>query len=220
MPSLTWCTHFSCLITLQYGLGQNSTKPNICIWGVSGIVVRCFRPHLTLTRSVVYIFFTLLPCLTTFNIDVYITERELNNSCGVLSICNSLHIELHLICSIVCCTLPCFTMLLKWTCIILDCASCHVYAWLFTMLFAPFWCCFFLWVLVTSRVWGFVRLRLLVFFMDSFFFLAGSQARWPYSRNHFYLCLLVVRSIAMSRYLPLAISCLPYCHVKPLTHLS
>ena len=32
--------------------------------------------------------------------------------------------------------------------------------------------------------------------------------------------LLVARSIAMLRYLPLAISCLPYCHVKPLTHLS
>ena len=32
--------------------------------------------------------------------------------------------------------------------------------------------------------------------------------------------LLVVRSIAMLRYLPLAISCLPYCHVKPLTILS
>ena len=35
----------------------------------------------------------------------------------------------------------------------------------------------------------------------------------------FYLCLLVVRSIDMSCYLPLVISCLPYCHVKPLTHL-
>ena len=47
------------------------------------------------------------------------------------------------------------------------------------------------------------------------------QARWPYPRNHFYLCLLVARSIAMPmpRYLPLALSCLPYCHVKPLTHL-
>ena len=54
------------------------------------------------------------------------------------------------------------------------------------------------------ELWGFVRLRPLVFFMDSFFFLAGSQARWPYPRNHFYLCLLVVRSIAMLRYLPLA----------------
>ena len=45
------------------------------------------------------------------------------------------------------------------------------------------------------------------------------QARWTYPRNHFYLCLLVVHSIAMLRYLQLAISCLPYCHVKPLTHL-
>ena len=32
--------------------------------------------------------------------------------------------------------------------------------------------------------------------------------------------LLVVRSFAMLRYLPLAISCLPYCHVQPLTILS
>ena len=31
--------------------------------------------------------------------------------------------------------------------------------------------------------------------------------------------LLVVRSFAMLRYLPLAISCLPYCHVKPQTIL-
>ena len=44
------------------------------------------------------------------------------------------------------------------------------------------------------------------------------QARWPYPRNHFYLCLLVARSFAMLRYVPLAISCLPYCH-EPLTHL-
>ena len=69
------------------------------------------------------------------------------------------------------------------------------------------------------ELWGFVRRRAFVFFMDSFFFLAGSQARWPYPRNHFYLCLLVALSFAMPRYLPLAISCLPYCHVKPLTHL-
>ena len=40
-----------------------------------------------------------------------------------------------------------------------------------------------------------------------------------YPRYHFYLCLLVARSFAMPRYLPLALSCLPYCHVKPLTHL-
>ena len=51
----------------------------------------------------------LLPCLTTFNIDEYITEGELNKSCRVSSICNSLHIELHLICSVVCCIFPCHT---------------------------------------------------------------------------------------------------------------
>ena len=38
----------------------------------------------------------------------------------------SLHIELHLTCSVVCCTLPCHASL-KWTCIILDYASCHAY---------------------------------------------------------------------------------------------
>ena len=54
------------------------------------------------------------------------------------------------------------------------------------------------------------------FFMDSFFFLAGFQARWPYPWNHFYLCLLDARSFAMPmlRYLPLAISCHLYCHVS------
>ena len=78
--------------------------------------------------------------------------------------------------------------------------------WLFTMLFASFQ--------VTSHVsfgfvpelWVSVRLRPFVFFVDSFFFLAGSQARWPYPRNLFYLCLLVARSFSMPmpRYLPLA----------------
>ena len=77
--------------------------------------------------------------------------------------------------------------------------------WLFTMLCASFRCCFFGLVPITSRLWGSVRLRPFVFFMDSFFFLAGFQARWPYHRNHFYLCLLVARSFAMPmlRYLPL-----------------
>ena len=91
--------------------------------------------------------------------------------------------------------------------------------WLFTMLFASFRLRFSLIVPVTLRLWGFARLRPFVFFMDSFFFLAGCQARWPYPWNHFYLCLLVARSFAMPRYLPLALSCLPYCHVKPLTHV-
>ena len=91
--------------------------------------------------------------------------------------------------------------------------------WLFTMLFASFRFASLVSFGFAPELWGFVRLCLFVFFMDSFFFLAGFQARWPYPRNHFYLCLLVARSFAMPLYLPLAISCLPHCHVKPLTHL-
>ena len=52
--------------------------------------------------------------------------------------------------------------------------------WLFTMLYASFRVRFFGLVPVSSRLWGPVRLRPFVFFMDSFFFLAGFQARWPY----------------------------------------
>src|SRR3954466_9036043 len=81
--------------------------------------------------------FHLLPCLTTFNIVGYMNGRKLNICCGVLSICNSLHIELHLICSVVCCTLPCHAFLNR-TCIILGCAPCHVYV----MIVLP--CCLFL----------------------------------------------------------------------------
>ena len=112
--------------------------------------------------------FHLLPCLTTFNIVEYITERELNKSCGVLLICNSLHIDLHLTCSIVRLPLPCHALLNR-TCIILVCASCHVHARAFTMLFVSFRCCFL--VPVMLRFWGFVHLRLVhlcgfIFFMD------------------------------------------------------
>ena len=125
--------------------------------------------------------------LTTFDIVGYITERELNKSYGVSSIWNSLHVELHLTCSFAC-------------------AYCHAMphdsghasylvvhhamfmCWLFTMLCASFRCCFFGLVPITSHLWGTVRLRPFVFFMDSFFFLAGFQARWPYPQNHFYLC--------------------------------
>ena len=45
--------------------------------------------------------------------------------------------------------------------------------WLFTMLCASFRCRFFGLVPLSSRLWGSVRLRPFVFFMDSFFFLAG-----------------------------------------------
>ena len=68
---------------------------------------------------------------------------------------------------------------LNRTCIILVCASWHIHACVFTMLFASFRLCSFLIVSVSLRLGGFVRLRGIVFFMDSFFFLAGFQARWP-----------------------------------------
>ena len=51
--------------------------------------------------------------------------------------------------------------------------------WLFTMLCASFRCCFVLLVRVTSLLWGSVWLRPFVFFLDSLFFLAGFQERWP-----------------------------------------
>ena len=53
--------------------------------------------------------------------------------------------------------------------------SYHDYACVFTMLFASFRVAFSF----VPELWGFVRLLPLVFFMDSFFFLAGFQARWP-----------------------------------------
>ena len=125
---------------------------------------------------------------------------------------------LHLICRVVCAlSMPCFfkpdmhhTRLCILPCLCGGCLLCCLLS---------FRCCFFGLVPITSRLWGFVHLHPFVFLMDSFFFLAWSQARWPYPRNHFYLCLLVARSFAMPRYLPLAITCLPYCHDKPLTHL-
>ena len=67
-----------------------------------------------------------LPSLITFNIAWQLKRDELNKCCEVLSICNSLHIKLHLICSVVCCTLPCHASLNR-TCIIFVFASCHVY---------------------------------------------------------------------------------------------
>ena len=70
-------------------------------------------------------------------------------------------------------------------------------------------------------LWGFVQLHPFVFSMASFFFLAGFQARWPYPRNHFYLCLLDCSHFcyAYATIPTTCLSCLPYCHAKPLTHL-
>ena len=94
--------------------------------------------------------------------------------------------------------------------------------WLFTMLFAPFRCCF---LRVGSNNVAFVRTRSTtsVCLLHGLVLLpCGISGKITiYPRYHFYLCLLDARSIAMPmpRYLPHALSCLPYCHVKPLTHL-
>ena len=58
-------------------------------------------------------------------------------------------------------------------------ASCLVHVWC-----VYYVVCFFSIVPVSLRSWGFVRLHLVclrgfIIFMDSFFFLAGFQARWP-----------------------------------------
>ena len=94
-----------------------------------------------------------------------------------------------------------------------------IMCWLFTMLCASFRCCFFGLDPVTSRLWGTVRLHPFVFFMDSFFFLAGFQARWSYPRNHYYLCYASLLALLLCQCYDayhLLVS-LPNCHVKPLT---
>ena len=102
-------------------------------------------------------------------------------------------------------TLPCHASL-NWTCIIIVCASCHVMWWLFTMLCASFRCLLLQVGSGNVVLWGPVRLCPFVFFIESFFFLAGSQARWSYPRNHFYLCFArcSLFCYVMLRCLPLA----------------
>ena len=61
-----------------------------------------FPASFKMPNCCILLMFHLLPRLTTFKIVGYINGRELNNCCGVSSICNSLHIELHLTCSFAC----------------------------------------------------------------------------------------------------------------------
>src|SRR3954470_3367983 len=97
--------------------------------GIYRICCLLYPAPFKLFRWYSFVTLHLLSCLTTFNIVGYITKRELNKSCGVSSICNSLHIELHLICSVVCCTLPCLfkpDMHHTWLCI-MPCLCLFVY---------------------------------------------------------------------------------------------
>ena len=83
-----------------------------------------------------------------------------------------------------------------------------------------FRCCFLGLIPVTSSLWGSIRLRPFVFFMDSFFFLAGFQARWSYPRNHYYLCYASLLALLLCHcYDAYLFACQPpNCHVDPLTH--
>ena len=123
--------------------------------------------------------------------------------------------------NLLCClrTLPCHAYLNR-TCIIIGCASCHVYACVFTMLFASFRLCSFSIVHVSLRLWGFVRLRGIVLFMDSFFFLAGSQARWPFLDITSIVAMLDA-SLFCFVTIPILLHVSPHLAMKPLTtHLA
>ena len=99
------------------------------------------------------------------------------------------------------------------------CASCHVHVWC-----VYYVVCFFSIVPISLRSRGFVRLRLVrlhlfIFFMDSFFFLAGFQARWSYPRNHYYLCYASLLALAMPMLRCLPFACQPpKLPCQPLTH--
>ena len=103
--------------------------------------------------------------------------------------------------------MPCY---LNRTCIILVCASWLVYACVFTMLFVPFRVASHVSFGFVPELWGFVRLWPFVFFLDSFFFLAGFQARWSYPRNHYYLCYASLLALAMPM-----LRCLPFACQPP-----
>ena len=92
---------------------------------------------------------------------------------------------------------------------------------LFSMLFVSFRVASLVSFGFVPEVWGFVRLRLFVFFMDSFFFLSGSKARWLLPSISL-LSLLASCSLFCYAYAAIpttCLSCLPYCWTKPLTHL-
>ena len=155
----------------------------------------------------------LLPWVITFNIVGYINERELNIWCGVPSICNSLHIELHLICSIVCCTLPCHASLNR-TCIILVCASWLVCVGYLLCCVLLFRCCFFGLVPITSCCEdSFVYVRLSSSWTRSSS-LRDFRQDGRYPGSHYYHC------YASCFVLPLCcatyhlLSSLPICHVS------
>ena len=92
--------------------------------------------------------------------------------------------------------------------------------WLFTMLLASFRVASLVIFVSVLELWRSVWLRPFVSFMDSFFFLAESQARWSYPRNHYYLCYASLLALLLCHCYEAyhLLAGLPNCHVKPLTH--
>ena len=140
--------------------------------------------------------------------------------CGVSSICNSLHIELHLICSIVCCTLPCHASLNR-TCIILGCSSCHVYVMVVYRVV-----CFFTVVLLLdgSLYVAIVRIRSTMFvcLLHGLVLLPCRISGKMTIPSKSLLSSLASCSLYCYAFAAIPTTCFimpPYCHVKPLTHL-
>ena len=135
-----------------------------------------------------------------------------------MSICNSLHIELHLTCSIICCTLPCHASLNR-TCIILVCASWHDY-----VMVVYYVVCFFpvLLLRVSSDNVAFVRIRSTTYvcLVRGLVLLPCGISGKMTIPSKSLLSLLASCSLFCYAYATIpttCLSCLPNFHVKPLT---
>ena len=113
------------------------------------------------------------------------------------------------------CTLPCHASL-NWTCIILVCASCHVYACAFTMLFVSFRCYFLVPVMLR-----FVRIRstTLVCLLHGLVLLpSGISGKMTVTLDlTTIIAMLVVLMLSLCRASYHLLSSLPLCHEQPLT---
>ena len=120
-----------------------------------------------------------------------------------------------LTCNIVCCTLPCHASLNR-TCIILVCASWHVYACVFTMLYASFWLASLVSFGFVLKLWAFVRLLPFLWLLHGLVLLpSGISGKMTVTLDLITIIAMLVASFF--RYDALPITCfssLPNCHVS------
>ena len=131
-----------------------------------------------------------------------------------------MHIELHLTCSIVCCTLPCHAYLNR-TCIIFVFASCHVYVVVvyYVVCFFPV---FLLWVSSDNVTVVRIHSTSSVCLLHGLVLLPCGISGKMTIPSKSLLSLLARCSLFCYAYATIpttCLSCLPNCHVKPLTHL-